>query len=146
MTLSLQEISDRLEINELLVRYTYAIDMRRWDELDEIFTPDAVIDYTEMGGTRGGLAETKAFLHKALRHYTRFQHLVASTALELDGDVARGRTICHNPMISTTAEGKEHVMFCGLWYRDTFVRTSDGWRISERYEEKGYFHNAPWET
>ena len=25
----------------------------------------------------------------------------------------------------------------------TLVRTPDGWRIKERYEEKSYFHNVP---
>jgi hypothetical protein len=34
-------------------------------------------------------------------------------------------------------------MFMGLWYRDTFVRTSAGWRIRERYEERAYTYNVP---
>ena len=62
MTLSIQEISDRLEIQDLLVAYSHAIDSHDWDALDDVFTPDAVIDYTEMGAPRGNLTETKAFL------------------------------------------------------------------------------------
>jgi hypothetical protein len=31
MTLSIQEISDRLEIEQLLIRYCHAIDERDWD-------------------------------------------------------------------------------------------------------------------
>ena len=42
--LSLQEISDRLEIQQLLVDYSTAIDQRRFDDLDKVFTPDAYID------------------------------------------------------------------------------------------------------
>ena len=34
-------------------------------------------------------------------------------------------------------DGPPHVMFCGLWYRDRFVRTGEGWRIAERYERPG---------
>jgi hypothetical protein len=37
--LSLEEISDRLEIQQLLVDYSTAIDQRRFDDLDKVFTP-----------------------------------------------------------------------------------------------------------
>jgi hypothetical protein len=42
--LSLEEISDRLEIQQLLVDYSTAIDQRRFDDLDKVITPDAYID------------------------------------------------------------------------------------------------------
>jgi hypothetical protein len=42
--LSLQEISDLLEIQQLLVDYSTAIDQRRFDGLDKVFTSDAYID------------------------------------------------------------------------------------------------------
>ena len=143
MTLSLQEISDRLEIQDLLVAYSHAIDSHDWDALDDVFTPDAIIDYTEMGAPRGTLIETKKFLADVLPGFSSYQHLVASTKLTFDGDVAHGRTICHNPMVFKSPEGDERVMFCGLWYRDTFVRTPDGWRIKDRYEERCYLLNPP---
>jgi hypothetical protein len=42
--LSLEEISDRLEIEQLLVDYSTTIDQRRFDDLDRVFTADAYID------------------------------------------------------------------------------------------------------
>ena len=48
-----QEISDRLEIQDLLNRYSYAIDERNFDDLDNVFTPDATIDYSQVGGDKG---------------------------------------------------------------------------------------------
>ena len=42
--LSLEGISDRLEIQQLLVDYSTAIDQRRFDDLDKVFAPDAYID------------------------------------------------------------------------------------------------------
>lgn len=41
---SIEELSDRLEIQDLQVAYSHAVDFRRWDELDEVFTEDAFID------------------------------------------------------------------------------------------------------
>jgi 3-phenylpropionate/cinnamic acid dioxygenase small subunit len=141
--LSLQEISDRLEIQELLVRYSHAVDTRDWDAFERVFTDDAVIDYTEMGGPRGGVKETRAFLESAMPMFSSFQHMIGNTVLELDGDTARARTICHNPMVLDRGEGQTHTFFCGLWYRDVLVRTPQGWRIRDRYEERSYMHNVP---
>jgi hypothetical protein len=69
--LPLQEISDRLEIQDLLSRYSYAIDDRDWDRLDAIFTPDAVIDYSETGGAKGNVAQIKAWLPVAMERFPR---------------------------------------------------------------------------
>lgn len=141
--MSLQEISDRLEIQDLFARYTYAIDERNWDGLDEVFTPDARIDYSETGGETGSVAEIKRWLPVAMERFPRFQHMVATTKLELNGDTANSRTILFNPMVYKKDDGSEQVFFIGLWYRDKLVRTDKGWRIAERYEEMGYAHNAP---
>ena len=141
--LSLQEISDRLEIQDLFARYSFAIDERDWDALDAIFTPDARIDYSETGGAVGSFAEIKAWLPKALERFPMFQHMVATTKLDIDGDTARSRTILFNPMTYRPENGEDQVFFIGLWYRDKLVRTPAGWRISERYEEMAYSHNVP---
>lgn len=143
MTKSIEEISDRLEIQDLLTEYSYAIDTRDWDALDNVFTPDAHIDYSAMGGSSGDLKTTKEFLAAAMVNFAGFQHMVATSKVTIDGDVAEGRTICHNPMVIDKGNGDTHVFFCGLWYRDRFVRTPAGWRIQERVEEKCFFHNFP---
>ena len=138
-----QEISDRLEIQDLFARYSFAIDERDWEALDHIFTPDARIDYTESGGAKGSLAEIKAWLPGALARFPAFQHMVATTKLTLAGDKATSRTILFNPMVEEGEGGERQTFFMGLWYRDTLVRTPGGWRISERYEELGWTHNLP---
>jgi hypothetical protein len=38
--LTLQEMSDRLEIQDLLARYSHAIDTMQWDQLDALFKDD----------------------------------------------------------------------------------------------------------
>lgn len=141
--LSLQEMSDRLEIQDLFARYSFAIDERDWDALDRVFTPDARIDYSETGGASGSFAQIKAWLPLALDRFAMFQHMVATTRLDIDGDEARSRTILFNPMVHRDATGHDQTFFIGLWYRDRLVRTDQGWRIAERYEEMAYVHNAP---
>lgn len=143
MTMTIQELSDRFEIQDLLVTYSDAIDRRDWDALDHVFTPDAVIDYTAVGGIRGALPQIKEFLADGLGLFSTFQHLTGHAKVTLDGDTATGRAICFNPMTITDAAGTEHTMFVGLWYIDRYVRTEAGWRIAERAEERAYVHNPP---
>lgn len=141
--MTLQEVSDRLEIQDLLVDYSHAIDTRNWDGLDDVFTEDAFIDYTAMGGSKGNLKETKEFLSSVMPRFASYQHMVATSKVTIDGDTAHGRTICHNPMVIKRPDDETTVFFCGLWYRDVFIRTSVGWRIKERVEEKSYIYNQP---
>lgn len=142
MAKSLRELSDRLEIQDLLVDYSYAVDRRDWAALDRIFTPDAVIDFRATGGVCGDLAAVREFLGRALAHFTVTQHLVAASKIELAGDAAAGRTMCHNPMVLAGGQ----VMVVGLWYVDRFARTPDGWRIAHRAQELAYFQHAPSRT
>ena len=143
MTMSQQEISDRLEINDLLIDYTIAIDTGNFDGLDLVFTSDAFIDYTALGGPKGSYAEIKAYLARVLPWFPARQHMIANSRIWLEGDTARGRTMCHNPMEMPLKDGGTQVAFYGLWYLDKLVRTPAGWRISERVEERGYAFNVP---
>ncbi len=131
--LSLAEISDRLEIQQLLIDYSTAIDNQRFDDLDRVFTPDAHIDYTEMGGIAGPFPEVKAWLAEVMPNFPAYYHMLGNVDIRLSGDTAASRSICFNPM-KLGDDGQ--IMFCGLWYDDEFVRTADGWRMSRRSETK----------
>jgi hypothetical protein len=138
---SQQELSDRLEIQDLITAYSYAIDFHRFDELDSIFTPDARLDFTATGGIAGRLGEVKQWLASVLPNFGGHHHLVATSQVVLSGDDATARTICHNPM--WFEDETQPPMFVGLWYHDTFARTADGWRITSRVQQKGYLHGLP---
>lgn len=151
--LTLQEISDRLEIQDLVWRYSEIIDTRDFDKLrDDVFTPDAHIDYSEFGGSTGGTEETIAFLHKAMKIFPAYQHLNANIQIKLTvppegrlGETATGKVMCYNPQELKPTAGEEdgHIFVCGLWYHDEYVRTEAGWRIRKRVEEKSYLMHRP---
>lgn len=137
--LSIEEISDRLEIQQLLVDYSTAIDARRFDDLDRVFTADAYIDYRAMGGVDGHYPEVKAWLSQVLPNFPAYAHMLGNVDVRIDGDTATARTLCFNPMVLGAADSsgeQPQVLFCGLWYDDEFVRTADGWRMTKRVEEK----------
>ena len=135
MALSTREISDRFEIQDLLIRYTRSIDTKDWRLLDTCFTPDAHVDYTSSGGIAGKYPEVRAWLEKALAPFPCMMHFVGNTTLELDGEEARSRTYVINPMGFPKPGGGLHVFTVCAHYVDKLVRTRDGWRIAERIEE-----------
>ena len=51
--MDIAEISDRLEIEQLMALYVEAIDSKDWDLLDNVFTADAHLDYESSGGPEG---------------------------------------------------------------------------------------------
>ena len=96
MTLSLQEISDRLELEDLLHAYTDCIDTKSFDGLRDIFTEDAHVDYSATGGAVGDLESTIRFLKEALTIFPATQHMMGNIRLDITGDKATGRSICLN--------------------------------------------------
>ena len=136
MPLSPTEISDRLEIQDLLVRYTRAIDTKDWALLDRCFTPDAHVDYTSSGGVAGKYPEVRAWLEKALAAFPAMMHFIGNTSRALDGDRARARTYVINPMGFPKPDGGLHVFTVCAHYVDELVRTPHGWRIAQRIEEQ----------
>ncbi|UUO00716.1 nuclear transport factor 2 family protein [Mycolicibacterium novocastrense] len=131
--LSLEEISDRFEIQQLLIDYSSAIDQKRFDDLDRVFTPDAYIDYRVTGGIDGRFPEVKAWLKDVLPNFPAYYHMLGNVDIRITGDTGSSRAICFNPMMMGV-EGQ--IYFVGIWYVDEFVRTADGWRMSKRVEEK----------
>jgi len=136
MAFSSQQISDRLEIQDLLVRYTHAIDSKDWALLDRCFTPDARVDYVSSGGIAGNYPEVRAWLEKALAIFPITIHSISNSEIELDGDCARGRTLVTNPMVLPAVEDEQQIFTVYAYYHDELVRTHAGWRIASRREEQ----------
>lgn len=143
MTLSLQDVSDRLEIEDLVHRYAEAIDQQDFALLDTVFTGDALVDYTALGGVAGTYTEVRQYLQQALPALVDYYHMVGNIRVDLDGDRATGRVMCFNPMGVAMPEGQPHMLFLGLYYIDDYQRTATGWRISRRVEERRWGYNVP---
>ena len=142
MALSLQEISDRMEIQDMLYRYADIIDRQNIDELRQVFTADAHIDYSAFNGSVGDLESSIAFLKQALPAFSNTQHLNANIQITVDGDKGTGRVMCFNPMEMPAGDEKTLFML-GLWYEDEYQRSPDGWRISLRREVRSWVFNTP---
>ena len=135
--MDLPEISDRMEIADVVTRYTRAIDTGDWDRLDTVFTPDAQIDYTESGGIKAGFAEVKPWLAEMLpAFFPKRMHTIGQLDVVFtDPDRADVVAYFDNPMPMDDGRGGTKIVELGGLYHHEMVRTADGWRSQRLHEE-----------
>jgi hypothetical protein len=132
---AMEALADRLAVQDVLTRYVWALDTKTFDDLDQVFTADAFIDYTSSGGIKGQYPEVKEWLANVLPHFPTYQHYVTNTDITIDGDRATSRCALYNPMGHQKKEGAISFFLVGAEYHDKLVRTDSGWRIAERIEK-----------
>ncbi|WP_407713154.1 nuclear transport factor 2 family protein [Comamonas testosteroni] len=126
--MTLQDISDKLEINELLAHYCYVLDQKDWEAFGTIFVSDAVLDFTAFGGPKGSPAERQDFFTLILNGLASTQHIVSIIKIDLAGDNAAAWSAAIVPMTAKAPDGKESTFASGLWYEDNLVQTHGGWK------------------
>ncbi len=137
--MNIEEISDRMELEKLVTDYATAVDRGNFSEFNNLFTPDAYIDYTAVGGIKGNLQEIISYLETALEFFPNYQHFISNISLDIHGSKATGKVMCFNPMQTKD----DQVFFLGMWYQDTYIKINDQWFISSRVEESSWSHNVP---
>jgi 3-phenylpropionate/cinnamic acid dioxygenase small subunit len=138
----LHQLSDRLEIGDLLARYARAVDTKDWVLWRSVFTEDAQLDYRSAGGPEGARDEVGDWLEQALATFPMSQHLITNVEVTFaaDGDAAEVHALFFNPM---TFPGQDEPASCGGTYDHEVVRTPDGWKSRRLLEQNAWFLGAP---
>jgi 3-phenylpropionate/cinnamic acid dioxygenase small subunit len=128
---------DRLAIQELLARYSWALCDRDFDAWQACFTPEAHADYTTAGGIAGTPAEAAAWLATTMSMFeTNISH-GGNVVVDFDGDDSAKVRSIYKMIMKIGGETPTYMEACG-YYNDTVVRTADGWRIADRFEQLLY--------
>jgi len=120
------------EIRRLKYRYLRCVDLKLWDEIGEVFTEDATVDY----GTKAlgepiklaGREEIVKFLRDSLGPGIVTVHFASQPEIDVDGDTASGTWSFTDTVIATQFD----VLIEGAaFYEDRYARGADGrWRIA----------------
>jgi hypothetical protein len=129
----LRAVADRQEIHELLARYSEAVDAKRWDLLESVFVPGAVVDFRGNGGPELPYPEIVQFLVDSMGGFAGCQHYATNLQIGFgaDGDSATCRSYVFT-YLSSIVDGDEVLFADGGWYVDELVRTPAGWRMARR--------------
>jgi hypothetical protein len=113
-----EDLTDVIEIEQLLARYAVGMTRDDIDAVIDVFTPDGT--YSAFGDTYS-LADFPRLVAAAPKGL----FLTGPPAVELDGDDATGmQTLCF-------VDQTDHAMRIG-YYSDTYRRTERGWRLRTR--------------
>ncbi|KAH8762544.1 hypothetical protein F5883DRAFT_560684 [Diaporthe sp. PMI_573] len=132
MTLSIEEISDRLEIQDMYTRYVHAADDR--ESLDNIFLPNTTFDWTSTGGGKMTYKEAKegpVFTGKLLPWAF---HIYANVRIDFleQNQKAVVKVKALNPSGLEDKQGKPMMFQTHGTYTDRLEKTVNGWRIMSR--------------
>lgn len=127
---TLEQLSDRREIEDLLIHYAMSLDGRDWPALEEVFLPEAAatLGHRECANRD----EIVATCRDALSGLTCSQHIVTNFTATVDGDRATSRCYLHAQHHYAQAIGDPNFIVAGS-YDDELVRTEAGWRITHRH-------------
>jgi hypothetical protein len=135
--LSPEDVAHRIEIDDLLTRYTIAVDDEDFDLLDTVFTPDAILDYSSAGGPRAPYPEVKAWLARGLSTGSPVRmHMIGNKQVIIDGTTAKVRAYFFNPYVKEVFDSGYEYSLGGGYYNHRLILTKDGWRSAELYEKR----------
>jgi 3-phenylpropionate/cinnamic acid dioxygenase small subunit len=122
--------ADKEQIAEVLIRYATGIDSKDWPLLRSCWTDEIDVDYQQLGRftSADALTDVMRQLHENMGPT---YHRMSNIVIAVDGDRATVRSYVQAVLMLQPNDSTNWVDALGH-YDDVFVRTPDGWRISER--------------
>lgn len=131
----LRSLLDRAAITDLITAYTRAIDEGRFAALHDLFTHDAVLDYSSVGGPVGAPAQVVPWIEEGLRGFLRTQHIIGQIEFRFAGESCQTTAYFTNPMVAPGPADSETLVECGGYYHHDFVRLGERWRMARLTDE-----------
>jgi SnoaL-like protein len=137
LTISPDEVADRLAIRELVEAYAHCADRRDAKGQMALFTADThFVVYMDAKDPSPSQElhsrEALAPVFADLNQYAATTHFIGqSTIFTLTGDRATGEAYCLAHHV-TIEGGKRRLMLAALRYLDTFVKMDGAWLFAER--------------
>jgi SnoaL-like domain len=140
MEVALREWRDRLEIQDLIYRYSDAVTRADWQQCEAVFTPDAIWE----SPTLGLRCENRASFMEMLRATSSYDLLIQtphSSVITLTGthhahatttihEFIRGTVVADNKLDETGAESNFEQY--GIYF-DDITRVDGSWKFTHRH-------------
>lgn len=126
------QLSDRLEVQDLLTRMSWYLDHREWSALEAVFAAEVVVDYTQPFGGEVEHHAPESLVgrwREQVGHLDATQHVASGVLVHLDGDRAEV-TANASAVLRLDRAGGPVLWRNGGTTRARMSRTADGWRIA----------------
>jgi hypothetical protein len=121
---------DNAAITNIINLYPIAVDCRRFELFDHIFTTDVRADFggPAQWSDRASLTRDFAIIHNPFDHT---QHFTSNHVVVVNGELATCTSYFRARLVRKVSESVNFYEASG-WYDDRLVRTKAGWRINAR--------------
>lgn len=129
---------DTEAIRQILALYPYIIDGRSFSALSDVFTSDAVANYSAPLGVLNGLSTIASTLESALASFEGTQHLLGTQSIRICDDniaisITYYRAVHFLPQNGTGGVvGANDIIYAYGQYQDTWEKRDGLWRIVYR--------------
>jgi 3-phenylpropionate/cinnamic acid dioxygenase small subunit len=140
----LTDLATRAAISDVIVAYATAVDTRDWTSFRQLFTDDAVIDYTASYGIAGGPDEITRWISSlmTLELVPDTMHAITNVRISVDGDTAAAWAYYVNPDVMAVGADEPYLLFNAGRY-SIALRQADGrWQISRLDAEIMFSHRG----
>jgi hypothetical protein len=122
------------EIKQLKYRYLRCLDLKRWDDFEQLFVEDCTGDYgTELSFTSRD--ELVSYMRSTLTAGMITLHQCHHPEISVDGDTATATWYLEDKVI---VPDFKFILEGAAFYNDTYVKTADGWRIKHTGYRRTY--------
>ncbi len=126
---AIDKIIDRMEIQDLVLRYCRAVDRREWEILPTLYHADSHNIYGS--GFEGSPKQFVAWLSEQVLGLEGTAHYILNKSYRLDGDRAEGEI--YFIAYHRTKGGETRELFVSGRYLDRYERRNGGpWKIAKR--------------
>ncbi len=132
----IRAIEDRIEIEDVIIRYANACDFQDDELLETCFTDDATASFAGVPAGPGGKAIVAFLASLRGAPVIGSTHRFGNTVVNITGDEAEVKS---RAVVYGVRGEPLQLRMRGITYHDRFVRTADGWRIARRE------HSPAWE-
>jgi hypothetical protein len=133
-------MSDRDDIIDLAIAYTWALDTKHVEGLRQVFAPDAtaMLRGVECRGVEAIIER----IGGSILRLDHTQHLIGNHQVTVDGDTGTHRCQLHSQHVKAGTAGGDNFVVGGF-YDDRLARTPDGWRITFRLMQQTWTAGNP---
>lgn len=118
--------ADKLELQQLLMKYTHTLDYGSIDAMGEIWTEDCEFRVDNPAFLIQGLADLKEIFRTTTRDFPHVRHVVTNCYVETSGDDVYLKAYLQ------IMDVRDYKVTMFARYIDRCVKTPQGWRIKDR--------------
>jgi hypothetical protein len=136
-----EDLVEMRKIEQLKYAYVRCIDLKEWDEIEELFVPDATATYSDGKYSFDGRDAIMAFLRESMASTNMLtSHKVHQPEIVLTGDTATATWALEDVVVHLDYNME---IRGAAFYHDTYVKVDGTWKIKHTGYERIYEEMEP---